>query len=112
MLQRLEAVLAEAQREAGGRDASQGAWVPAGWEPMAAVAAIFLCLMYAACKLVGRLYAANTVGGRARILMDLSLALDRGGHDAAEQLAEAAGVAPNAVYDWQAAWKHAWRGPG
>ena len=79
---------------------------------MAAMAAILVCLIYAACKVVGRLYAANTVGGRARALMDLSLALDHGGAEAAEQLAEAAGVAPRAVYDWHAAWKIAWRGPG
>ena len=87
-------------------------WVPAGWEPVAAAAAIFLCFMYAVCKLVGRLYAANTVGGRARTLMELSLALDHGGPEAAEQFADAAGVAPRSVYEWHAAWKIAWRGPG
>ena len=99
MLQRLEAVLAEAERERGGRGASEDLWRLAGWEPMAAMAAMLVCLIYAVCKLAGSLYAANTVGGRARALMDLSLALDHGGAEAAEQLAEAAGVAPRAVYD-------------
>ena len=84
----------------------------AEWEPVAVVAAALLCLLYIAYKLSRCLHAANTVGGRARILMDLSVALDRGGPGAAEQLAEAAGVPPKAVHDWQAAWKLAWRGPG
>ena len=112
MLQRLEAVLAEVQRDAGKLDGTQSMWTYVKWESATVMAASLLCLLYIAYKFSRRLYAANTVGGRARILMDLSVALDRGGHGAAEQLAEAAGVPPKAVHDWQAAWKLAWRGPG
>jgi hypothetical protein len=44
--------------------------------------------------------------------MELSLALDHGGDEAAEQMAEAAGVDTRSVHEWHAAWKTAWRGPG
>ena len=112
MLQRLDALLAQVQADAGARSADQSLRMPAGWEPVAAAAVILVCLIYAVCKLASSLYAANSVGGRARTLMDLSNALDQGGSEAAVQLADAAGVAPRTVYEWHAAWKIAWRGPG
>ena len=110
MVRRLETLLAEV--EAGGANASRGVATVQGWVQYAGVAAALVGLCIILWQVAKRLYEGNTVGGRARALMALSLALDHGGEKAAVQMAAAAGVDTRSVYDWHAAWKAAWRGPG
>ena len=109
MLERVDALLAVAEAGMAGR-AEERATVQWGAIAAAAVAAASLCLLgwYAALQACR----SNSLGGRARALMELSIALDQGGAQAAEQMAAAAGVDAKAVYGWHAAWKTAWRGPG
>ena len=110
MVRRLETLLAEV--EAGGANAAREAATPQRWEQYAGAAAALVGLCVILWQAAKRLYEGNTVGGRARALMELSLALDSGGEEVAEQMAAAAGVDARSVYDWHAAWKAAWRGPG
>ena len=110
MVHRLEALLAVA--EAGGAGSRAEARGLQGWEQVAGPAAAIACLGLILWQAAVRLSRSNTIGARARALMELSIALEQGGDNAAERMAEAAGVSTRAVYDWHAAWKVAWRGPG
>ena len=48
----------------------------------------------------------------ARALRELAEALDQDGDAGAERMARAGGVSVEAVREWHAAWKLAWKGPG
>ena len=86
-----------------GRAGGQGSYE---WAQIAAVLGAIAGLgivLWRAGAWLGR----NTIGGRARAHMELSVALEQGGDDVAEQMAHAAGVNTHDVYDWHAAWKTA-----
>ena len=110
MVRRLESLLAELE----GPHAHGGGchFVPPGWAPWAGAAAAFIGLCYLLWLCARCLWERNSVGGRARALFELALALEHGGDEAAAQMGAVAGVGVQVVHDWHAAWKVAWRGPG
>ena len=109
MVERLEALIAAAEDGGGlGRAAVADLRV---WAHAAMVLGV-LAITGIGLWRVGGWLTRNSIGARARALMELSVVLEQGGEDAAAHMAQAAGVSEQEVYDWHAAWKAAWRGPG
>ena len=110
MVARIDALLAVVESNAADSAAERTASLQ--WGAVAAMAVAAACACVLGWLAVSQIYRCNSIGGRARALMELSIALDNGGKQAAEQMADAAGVRAEVVHAWHAAWKAAWRGPG
>ena len=110
MVRRLETLLAELESphaNGRGRHALLPEWTLWAGAAAALSACCGLLWLSAWC-----FWERRSVGGRARALLDLALALEHGGDEAAEDMAAVAGVGAQNVREWHAAWRVAWRGPG